>query len=379
MAKNFIKSLTVENGMVKLYHYSDKKITSGFISVNKPYNVHSQNEFTAWGKSRSFFYVNEDGYRYDKGIKPKFLYVCYIPVTDIYPINDNPYKYEKFESDLNQYDSYFKQSWDDGFTAWGYFLGGNKKAPIIVSFIDLPISESYKFSKGGLKVPMEDEELDYRIGSILIGDEKYFVMQKGGYPLTLLNCYLTDERNPKKAMKSYQKTLEVYMWDDLLIDKEFIRDYIKDLKKSKIWRKRLSESNLKLKSRAKEQELDKQEYLKELINKGIENLTTQELLILVSMGEYEKIFDKIKEDLGALLNYWDTSIITQKLPYKERKDLLFILGKTKVLLQINSILGSFHINRYNVDIKTSSTWGYSYYDMLNKLKKILAEGDITNE
>jgi hypothetical protein len=511
MAKNFIKSLTVEDGMVKLYHYSDKKIDSGFISVNKPYNVHSKNEFTVWGKSRSFFYVNEDGYRYDKGIKPKFLYVCYIPVTDIYPINDNPYKYKKFESDLNQYDSYFKQSWNDGFTAWGYFLGGNKKAPIVVSFIDLPISESYKFSKGGLKIPMEDEDLDYRIGSILIGDEKYFVMQKGGYPINLLNCYLTDEKNPKKAMRGYQKTLEVYMWDDLIIDDEYVKDYLKDLKKSKVWRKKLKESiNLKprskeinkekekyikniinnnlngitknninfflkyinlnnfnnltdeqknkfiqlkidnfidennisitfsksgnshikdlfglkewefnylsndkkrkyikflknnnyklndiekefdkfsfkklfgigegieLKSRANEIEKDKKEYIKKLIEKGIENLSSKEVLLLTSMGEYEVIFNKVKEDLGILLNYWDTSIITQK----GKKGLLFTLGKTKVLFSVNLILGVYVIDRFNVDVKTLHTFNYTYKGIIEELKKILSEGDVTNE
>jgi len=374
--KNFLSYLTVENGMVKLYHYSSTKINNGIISVNKPYGLQSKNEFRAWGKSRSFFYANEDGYKWDKGISTNYLYICYIPINDIYPINENPYKYEKNEGDLNIFDSFFKQSWEDGFTAWGYFLDNNKKAPIIISFIDIPISESYKISKGGLRVPIDSDELDFRIGSILIGNEKYFVMQKSGYPLSLLNCYLTDEKNPKKAMKGYQKTLEVFMWDDLNIDKQFIQDYVKDLKKSKIWRKRLSESvKDKLKSKTNSIEQQKEEYIKQLIDKGIENLNNNEIEILLQMGKSDLIFNKVLEDVKVFLNYWDKENLKISIPA-----LLFTLGKTKIVLSFNKTFFWFDIQRYIVDKK----WGYkkfgrTYPEMLKELTELLKEGDITNE
>jgi len=509
MGKNFLKSLTVENGMVKLYHYSDKKIDSGFIQVNKPYNIHSKNEFRIWGKSRSFFYCNEDGYKFDKGVNTNYLYICYIPINDIYPINDNPYKYKKLDDDYNSFDSYFKQSWDDGFTAWGYFLGGNKNAPIIISFIDLPISESFKISKGGLRIPMDETELDYVIGDILIGEEKYFVIQKGGYPTTLLNCYLSDEKNIKKVMKGYQKTLEVYMWDDLSLKEEFIGDYIKDLKKSKLWIKRLSESlsdkiksrandqekqaieyytkkieegewdipdnifdklpdNIKLKyveniinrkvgfgltkekfnslsndlklkyikyiienqhkgsvlsdeefdfapdelklkyikirldemglgisnykmtwyienrninevlnlkSRAKEQEKQKEEYIKTIISKGIENINAKDIKTFFNFEKLDIIWKKVIEDLGVLRNYWDYKITDSFLKFTH--------GNTEVVVIVVPTFGLFKImiigkGHFNKGFKKSE-FATNYKTLIETLTEILKEGDITNE
>lgn len=218
--------LTIENGMVKLWHYSSSDITDGVVSISQRQGLHSKGEFSAWGRRRAFFYATEDGYRFDKLPSTDYKYICYIPLEKIYDINSNPNNYE------GTWEEEYKQSSSDGYTAWAYYLGKNKKAPIVISFEDVKISEAYEQAPGGGYREKDKEILDYKIGTINVDGEEMIIMQKDGYLKTLTNTYLTEEEDPKEAMVSYKSSLPQYMWSDVNISQEYIKDYSKELKRA---------------------------------------------------------------------------------------------------------------------------------------------------
>jgi len=219
--------LTIENGMVKLWHYTSANITDGIISINQPHGLHSMDEFRAWGRRRSFFYAIEDGYRFDKLPSIDYKYICYIPLEKIYDINYNPNNYKE-----GTYEEEYNQSSSDGFTAWTYYLGNNEEVPIVISFEDVKITEAYETAPGGGYREKDKEILDYKIGTINIDGKEMIIMQKDGYIKTLTNTYLTEEEDPKEAMSSYKISLQQYMWSDANISPEYIEDYSKELKKA---------------------------------------------------------------------------------------------------------------------------------------------------
>ncbi|CAG7579730.1 MAG: hypothetical protein SLAVMIC_00062 [uncultured marine phage] len=217
--KNYLDNLTVIDGKVRLWHYSSHKIDDDFISTSGKQNLHSKNEYQAWGRSRSFFYATKDGISYDSGVSAENLYVCEIPLDKIYDINGNDRGYS------GSWEEMYIQSRKDGYTAWIYNLGRKESAPIVISFTSVPIIESYEQAPGGGYREMNKEILDYRIGTINVNGEEKIVMQKDGYKRTLTNTYLTTEPDPRKAMKVYKSNLEYYMRKDVKIDPEFTEDY----------------------------------------------------------------------------------------------------------------------------------------------------------
>jgi hypothetical protein len=75
-----------------------------------------------------------------------------------------------------------------------------------------------------------------------------------------------------------------------------------------------------------------EEYIKQLIDKGIENLNNNEIEILLQMGKSDLIFNKVLEDVKVFLNYWDKENLKISIPA-----LLFTLGKTKIVLSFNKV------------------------------------------
>lgn len=216
--------LTVEGGKLKLWHYSDVEITDGAISTKGKQGLRSRGEFQEWGKERAFFYAVEDGYKYDKGVSSKYKYVVYIPVSKIYNMSENPNKYKGSLGDMH------KQSVRDGYTAWMYNLGANRKAPIVISFKDVKIAEAYEPAKGGGYKPLGEEETDYIVGRIVKDDEEWFIYQRDGYAKNLTNTYLSQEEDPREAMDSYQEDLPVYMHKEAQIDPKYVSAYKKGFK-----------------------------------------------------------------------------------------------------------------------------------------------------
>lgn len=222
--------LTIENGMVKLWHYSVHNITNGVVSIDQPNGLYSTSEFKAWGRKRAFFYGTEDGYAFDKLPSTNYKYICYIPLEKIYDINYNPNNYTEVT-----YEEEYIESSEDGYTAWSYYLGNNEEVPIVISFKDVTISESYEKSPGGLYIEKDKELLDYKIGNINVNGVDMIIMQKDGYIKNLTNTYLTEEDEPKEAMSSYKGTLHQYMWSDVNILPEYIEDYSKELKEEDLY------------------------------------------------------------------------------------------------------------------------------------------------
>lgn len=144
LRESVVDKLETNGKYVILYHYSPTNIKGNYLKVKNKPGLQSSAEFKSWGKERLFFYTKKRDYIYDKGISTDYLYVCRIEKNKIYPINENPNKYKKINQNTHILDSYYKQSKKDGFTAWVYPLGGNKKVQLVVSFEDVEIIEKIK-------------------------------------------------------------------------------------------------------------------------------------------------------------------------------------------------------------------------------------------
>jgi len=216
--------LTVEGGELKVWHYSNVEITDGVISTRGKQGSQSKGEFQVWGKERAFFYAVEGGGKYDKGISDKYMYIAHIPVDKIYNISKNPNGYEGSWGEM------YAQSSKDGYTAWMYNLGANKKAPIVISFVDVPIDEAYGPAKGGGYQPLGKEDVDYIIGTIVKDDEEWYIYQRDGYIKSLSNTYLSQEEDATEASESYQEDLPVFMYKEANIAPKYVSDYQKEIK-----------------------------------------------------------------------------------------------------------------------------------------------------
>jgi len=133
----------MDGGDVVVYHYSNVNIRGKYIKVRgTTQGSQSASEYRAWGQSRAFFYVKKDGIKYDRGVGYQYLYICRIPKDEIYPANENPNNYDPpaghYQSGL------LDMTEDAGYTAWSYYLGNNKKAPIIISFEKVEIMKKIK-------------------------------------------------------------------------------------------------------------------------------------------------------------------------------------------------------------------------------------------
>lgn len=222
--------LTIENGDIKLWHYSGTDIPDDFISIRGKQGLHSKSEFRSWGQSRAFFYGTEDGILHDTGVPNKFMYISHIPVDEVYPVMINPRGYEVGKGE-HRWQSLYEQAKKDGYNAFIYNLGGKEGVPIIVSFVNLPIDEAYGRTKGGGWRSLDFKEMDYKVGEFVDEkDQKWNIMQKDGFKRTLTNTYLSLEDDPKEAMKSYKKPFYDYQWKDADIDQEYIADYAEDFK-----------------------------------------------------------------------------------------------------------------------------------------------------
>lgn len=224
---NFLKKLTVIDGKVRLWHYSQYKITDGFISVGGKQGLHSRGEYQAWGRSRAFFYATEGGISHDSGVSNTYMYVCEIPLDEIYDVGNDDRNYS------GTWEEMYQKSIKDGYTAWIYNLGRKEAAPIVISFNDVPIVESYEQAPGGGYREMDKELIDYRIGTINVDGDEFIVMQQDGYLKTLRNCYLTEEEDPMEAMESYKGRLEYYMRKNVKLDHEFEGDYSNEIENYK--------------------------------------------------------------------------------------------------------------------------------------------------
>ena len=159
-----------ENGEVKCYHYSDKSFDD-YVKKSGQRGLQSRYEFKEWGRSRSFFYLTEGGISKDKGISNRYKYISYIPINEIYDINKNSNNYDKSGS----WENLYKQTSEDGYSAWVYNLGGYENVPILTSFKDVPISEKYTMLKSGM-YKLEGEELeDEVVGSSQPGSNDEYI------------------------------------------------------------------------------------------------------------------------------------------------------------------------------------------------------------
>ena len=193
--------LTVEDGMLKVWHYSNTDITDGYISPGKSQNRHSGNEYKTWGKSRAFFYGTPGGYKDDSiGMSHDYTYTCLIPLIEIYDKGSNPDGFEPTGND-SYYNELYEFTKERGYTAWMYNLGGKSDNPIIISFIDVEISEAYRKSKGGFQVKKDEALKDYKIGEVTLkgfGERKlktWDVMQPGESLKSMSNVYLKRGRD----------------------------------------------------------------------------------------------------------------------------------------------------------------------------------------
>lgn len=124
-------------GDVKCYHYSNKDFDD-YITTRGERGFHSKNEYNVWGRSRAFFYLTESGISYDAGVSSDYKYISYISKDKIYDINKNPDGYE-----FSSLEEAYQRTSENGYTAWVYNLGKNPNAPIVVSFVDVKISEKF--------------------------------------------------------------------------------------------------------------------------------------------------------------------------------------------------------------------------------------------
>jgi len=211
--------LIIIGNKVKLWHYTNVDITNGVIGIDNNANLHSINEFKAWSRRRAFFYVKEGGGSFDSVSSSVYKYIVYISLDKIYDINTNPNNYS------GNFEELYKQCIKDGYTAWVYYLGNKKEAPIVVSFVAVPISESYKLAKGGGYIDTNHKVLDYPIGKVEIDGEEWIVIQKDTFSENLINTYLTKEDDMISVMNGYKKPLDFYRHKDVILHPEFIDKY----------------------------------------------------------------------------------------------------------------------------------------------------------
>jgi len=220
--KEMLSKMVIENGNVKLFHYSSNKITDEYLSVRSKQNLWSKGEYQAWGRSRLFFYCREDGVNYDKGVPTDYKYICYIPLKEIYPININPNEY-KSEKDKSTWESLYEQASNDGYTAFAYYYSNNKNVPIVISFKDVKISEGLELRGGGY-FKIGEEVPNIIIGEYNDSRKHYYVVQKGDLPKTLNNCYLVED----KTDLNNKIRLEVYQYKYITLYEQYINSYSND-------------------------------------------------------------------------------------------------------------------------------------------------------
>jgi hypothetical protein len=224
-----LSKFTIVDNKVKLWHYSSVKITDGIISISKPHNIYSNSEYSEWNKSRSFFYATNNGVLYDKGVQSAYEYVCYIDVNKIYDINKNACIItpdRKLGFSAGSYEELYKLTSDVGFAAWTYNLAANENVPIVISFEDLKISESYMKTAGGERVPFDWIPQDYIVGNIKMNDQIFDVYQKDGFSLNLTNLYY----NPEPNNKGYKRRLDEYIIKDIIFLPQYKNIYAEQLK-----------------------------------------------------------------------------------------------------------------------------------------------------
>ena len=209
-----------ENGKVKCYHYSSKSF-DGSVKVNGVRGRHSKEEFKTWGRSRSFFYLTEGGIYFDKGISNTYKYISYIPINEIYDIVSNSNNYDKSGS----WENLYKQTSEDGYSAWVYNLGGYENVPILTSFKDVPISEKYMMLKSGM-YKLEGEELeDEVVGTIFKNGREMLVLQKQYYPIHVTNLYAIYPKDIDEKYR-YESPIYDYQVRDIEFKDEFKSKYI---------------------------------------------------------------------------------------------------------------------------------------------------------
>lgn len=207
------KLLTIERGKIKLWHYSDKEITDNIVPKS-PSGAHSKDDRAEWSKPRAYFYATEAGVDFDKGVPKTYKYICYIDKKKVYDPNKNPEGY------TGDFDEKLKQMYDDGYTAWIFNLGGNPKVPIVASFEEVPISESF-VQQGGIDSYVPNRELvDYKVGEIEIDGKLWYVVQEDGAIQSLANCYLRDP-DEWGTNSRYKKPLPEYLFKYVKIDKKY--------------------------------------------------------------------------------------------------------------------------------------------------------------
>ena len=213
--------LTIENGKIKVWHYSNNDIKNGFIKVGVRANIYSVSEFRAWGKPRVFFYATENGSLYDSIGNKKYKYISYIDVNKVYDINKNPKNYE-VENYTNWYDAMLEKTKSGGFNSWIYNLAGNKNAPIIISFDDVKISESYVFDEEvGEYIPKDKKFKDYKVGKIKIDNEVWDVYQNSKRPKSFNNLY------GKQMGSDYKKEIHSFQFKDIKFSSKYQNDYLR--------------------------------------------------------------------------------------------------------------------------------------------------------
>ena len=130
--------IDVTGGKVKCYHYSGENLDD-FISIKGTSNLYSNQEYRSWGRSRAFFYLTKNGVDYDTGPPSNlYLYVSYIPLEQIYDINKNHNDYS-----FSSLEEAYQKTSEGGYNSWVYNWGKNPNVPILVSFVNVKISEKY--------------------------------------------------------------------------------------------------------------------------------------------------------------------------------------------------------------------------------------------
>ena len=209
--------LTIEDGKILTYHYSDVDIKDGMVKIGQSSNRHSKSEFRTWGRSRSFFYCVRNGFNKDNiGKSHRFTYQCLFDVDKVYDINRNPMN---FKPGKYFFESMYQQTRNAGFTAWIYNLGQDPNNPIIVSFVDMPIHKASKIGEGGFPVEKDAVFNDYKIGSIEFAGKKWDVIQQGEYLRSFTNCYIKRGKE-KKNFSNFD-----YLFKKVEVLPEFRKDY----------------------------------------------------------------------------------------------------------------------------------------------------------
>lgn len=157
----------------------------------------------------------KNGVDFDKGVPRLYKYVCHIDKKKVYDPNKNPEGYE------GDYDDIVKQMYKDGYTAWIFNLGGRAKVPIIASFEEVPITESFVQS-GGMDnyIPKDRELEDYKIGEINMDGKLWYVVQEDGKIKSLTNCYLRDP-DEWGTDSRYKKPLPEYLFKHVKVDRRY--------------------------------------------------------------------------------------------------------------------------------------------------------------